>query len=102
MTRKQESSFRQLRNHADMVWRRSCADADWYAGAQGKPDFLRCNKEKSFANRAIVPDNPEWDAFIKNCLRYDPAQKPSATLPRCEAPCIIFHAHTMAHRGRNG
>ena len=67
MTRKRESSSRQLRNHADMVWRSSCADADWYAGAQGKPDFIQCNKGESFANQAVVPDNPEWDAFIKNC-----------------------------------
>ena len=78
MTRKRESSSRQLRNHADMVWRRSCADAAWYAGAQGKPEFLQCNKGQSFANQVIVPRHPEWDAFINHCLRYDPAQRPYA------------------------
>ena len=46
--------------------------------AQGKTDFLQCNKGQSFANQAIVPDHPEWDAFIKHCLRYDLAQRPSA------------------------
>ena len=46
--------------------------------AQGETYFLQCNKGQSFANQAIVPDHPEWDAFIKHCLRYDPAQRPSA------------------------
>ena len=70
--------------------------------AQGKTDFFNAIKARASPTRLSFQINPEWDASIKNCLRYDLAQKPSATLPRCETACIIFHAHTMVHRGRNG
>jgi len=54
--------------------------------AQGKTILLKCNQGQSFANQAIAPDHPEWDAFFASCLCYDPAQRPCVPTARAKVP----------------
>ena len=45
---------------------------------ESHPKWDEFSKDSGFAIKTIAPNVPEWDRFIKKCIRYDPAERPSA------------------------
>ena len=45
---------------------------------ESHPKWDEFSKDSGFAIKTIAPNVPEWDRFIKKCIRYNPAERPSA------------------------